>query len=271
MDLDAALAALADDPASPVDVAAVALHLARDEYPDLDVAPHLDRLDRLAETVKPRLRGDLTARTRALAAFLFDEEGFRGNAADYYDPRNSYLNEVLDRRLGLPITLAVLAMAVGARAGLEVVGVGLPGHFVAKAVGRGGPDVLFDPFHAGRLLTPGDCARLVREVTGLSFCATPERLAAAPPGLIVQRLLTNLKGIYLRGGDHARAARVLGRLCQLAPGDAPQRRELGLSLVEAGCPGRAIDHLRAYLARVPDDATARRALEVARGDLARWN
>src|SRR5436305_9247612 len=100
MDLDAALTELADDPAAAVDLAAVALHLARDEYPDLDPAPYLDHLDRLAGRVKPRLRGDLPARAAALAAFLFDEEGYRGNTADYYDPRNSYLNEVLDRRLG---------------------------------------------------------------------------------------------------------------------------------------------------------------------------
>src|SRR5438067_8585235 len=169
MEIDAVLALLADDPALPLDVAEVALLLAGDEYPNLDIHPYLHRLDELAVQVKPRLRGGLRARTAALAEFLFAEQGFHGNAPAYYDPRNSYFNDVLDRKLGLPITLAALAMSVGTRAGLEVVGVGLPGHFIAKAVRPDGRGVLFDPFHCGRLLSPADCERLVREVTGLTF------------------------------------------------------------------------------------------------------
>src|SRR5262249_5836833 len=153
-------------------------------------------------------------------------------------------------------TLSALAMSVGTRAGLEVVGVGLPGHFIVKAVRADGGSVLFDPFHRGRLLTPADCERLVHDATGLDFEATPEQSAAATPGQIVQPMLSNLKGIYLRQCDHVRAARVLERLCQLAPRDPRQRRDLGLSLVEAGKPGRAIDHLRAYLDAVPGDDCA---------------
>src|SRR5207249_3648722 len=115
--LDATLAALAADPRHPVDLAELALHLARDEYPDLDVAVYLARLDALADEVRPRLAaGSLAARTTELAHFLFEEHAFAGNADNYYDPRNSYLSDVLDRKLGIPITLSVLAMAVGTRA-----------------------------------------------------------------------------------------------------------------------------------------------------------
>jgi regulator of sirC expression with transglutaminase-like and TPR domain len=274
MNLDAALDLLADDPTAPLDVAELALHLAADEYPTLDVDHYLQRLDDLADRVRPRCRGDLRECVGALASFLFEEQGFRGNVPCYYDPRNSYLNEVLDRRTGIPISLSVVAMAVGRRAGLVVEGVGLPGHFIAKAVGRCGEEVLFDTFHCGRLLSPRDCERLVREVTGLSVTLTAEHLAATPPGRVVQRILANLKAIYLRDGDFARAVRVLERLRRLDPADPCQRRDLGVCLARTGRPGAAVDHLTVYLSAAPEAADAdavHRALAEARAELSRWN
>src|SRR6188508_80632 len=116
MDLDATLAALAADPTAPVDLGELALHLARDEYPDLDIPAYLARLDDLADTLRPRLGDSIAGNAVELTHLLFEEEGFTGNAGDYYNARNSYLNDVLDRKLGLPITLAVLAAAVGDRA-----------------------------------------------------------------------------------------------------------------------------------------------------------
>jgi regulator of sirC expression with transglutaminase-like and TPR domain len=162
---------------------------------------------------------------------------------------------------------------VGERAGLAVVGVGLPGHFVAKAVGGGG-EVLFDPFHGGRLLTPEQCGAMVERVVGAPFSATPEALAAVPLGLMVARMLNNLKGTYLRAGEFGRAARVIGRLRQLAPGDAVQQRDLGATLIQAGRPGEAIDHLTAYLAgpgEREDAAAVRKLLDQARAQVCRWN
>lgn len=274
MDLDTTLAALAADPTLSVDLAELALHLARDEYPDLDVPVYLARLDALADELRPRLAGSLAARTAGLAQFLFEECGFAGNADDYYDPRNSYLNDVLDRRLGLPITLSVLAMAVGLRAGLAVAGVGLPGHFVAKASDSSGHDILFDPFHGGQFLDADGCEQLVAAVTGQPFTLTAQSVAAAPPGLIAVRMLNNLKAVYLRDSDFARAARVMERLVQLAPDDPVQRRDLGVSLVHAEKPGRAIGHLKLYLDRVPtaaDAAEVRTFLDRATAEVARWN
>jgi regulator of sirC expression with transglutaminase-like and TPR domain len=248
--------------------------LARDEYPDLDAPVYLARLDSLAADLRPRLVGSLSARTAELAHFLFEEQGFAGNADDYYDPRNSYLSDVLDRRLGIPITLSVLAMAVGARAGLTVAGVGLPGHFVAKASDASGHDILFDPFHGGQFLDADGCEQLVAAVTGHPFTLTARAVAATPPGLIAVRMLNNLKAVYLRDSDFVRAARVMERLVQLGPGDPVQRRDLGVSLVHAGKPGRAIGHLRLYLDHVPsaDDAEAVRGfLDRATAEVARWN
>jgi regulator of sirC expression with transglutaminase-like and TPR domain len=273
MDLDATLSRLAADPTAPVDLADLALHLAADEYPDLDVPTYLARLDAFADALRPRLTGSLPDRVAELTHLLFEEEGFAGNAEDYYDPRNSYLNDVLDRKAGIPITLSVVAVAVGTRAGLAVAGVGLPGHFVAKAT-AGGAEVLFDPFHGGQFLDRAGCAALVEAVTGEPFVPTEEALAATPTGEVARRMLNNLKGIYLRDGDYPRAARVMGRLLRLAPGDVAQRRDLGVTLVHADQPGKAIDHLRAYLAARPAAADAGAVegfLKEAQRDVARWN
>jgi regulator of sirC expression with transglutaminase-like and TPR domain len=273
MDLDAALARLAREPSAPLDIGELALALARDEYPGLDVEGYLSELESMAREARPRLRGGLEARVAGLCRYLFHDLGFRGNSSDYYDARNSYFNEVLDRRTGIPITLSAVTMAVGRRAGLEVVGVGLPGHFVVKAVAAG-REVLFDPFHEGKVLTTGDCAALVEQVVGIPFEATSDALRPVPLGPMVLRMLTNLKLVYLRRGDCARAVRVMGRLRQLAPGDPLQRRDLGATLVQAGQPGKAIDHLEAYLDAVPDagDAdTVRGLLRQSRAAVARWN
>src|SRR5947199_6735262 len=122
MNLDAALDLLAREPAAPLDVAEVALHLAHDEYPDLDVEAQLGELNAMAHEARTYLGGDLRARVAGLCRYLFHEMGFRGNLRDYYDPANSYLNVVLERRTGIPLSLSAVAMAVGARAGLGVVG-----------------------------------------------------------------------------------------------------------------------------------------------------
>ncbi|HEV3258200.1 MAG TPA: transglutaminase-like domain-containing protein [Gemmataceae bacterium] len=273
MDLDTTLDLLAFDPAASLDPAEIALHLARDEYPELDVEAYLSELAGMAHEARKYVRGDLAARVSGICRYLFHEMGFRGNVPDYYDPRNSYLNQVLDRRTGIPITLSVVAMAVGGRAGLNVVGIGLPGHFIAKAV-DGQQEVLFDPFHGGRQLTPEECGRLVEQVTARPFQATPANLEATPLGLLVQRMLANLKTVYWRVGDFARAARVIDRIRQLAPHDVRQQRDLGVSLLQTGQAGRAIDHLAAYLRAIPDadDADAvRQLLDRARGAVAGWN
>jgi regulator of sirC expression with transglutaminase-like and TPR domain len=273
MNLDDALEQLSRDPDAPLDLAELALSLAADEYPGLDEDAYLSELAGMAHEAKRYLSGSLEARTRGLCRYLFHDCGFRGNVQDYYDPRNSYLNEVLDRRTGLPLTLSVVAIAVGARAGLAVAGVGLPGHFVAKAV-SGEDEILFDPFHGGRLLTREQCELLIEQVTGTPFRATPKALQAVAAGPFVLRMLTNLKGAYLRLGDFPRAVRVIDRLRQLDPADMVQQRDLGVSLMRAGNAGRAIDALSAYLAARPNASDAElvsQLLTQARGEVAKWN
>ncbi|MFN4261666.1 MAG: SirB1 family protein [Gemmataceae bacterium] len=273
MNLDAYLKLLANDVSAPVDVAEVALLLARDEYPLLDVEAYLCELNALAHEARRYVRGNLASRTHGLCRYLFHEMGFRGNVQNYYDPRNSYLNQVLDRRTGIPITLSVVTLAVAGRAGLPVVGVGLPGHFIVKAV-TANEEVLFDPFHGGMVLTPEGCSHLVERATGTPFQASAEQLSATPPGDIVVRMLSNLKNIYLKDGDYARAVRIVERLLQLQPHDPRQRRDLGLCLLQAGQPGPAIDHLSAYLDVAGDEGdvpVVEKMLQQAQCEVARWN
>lgn len=273
MDIDAAFSLLSHDPSAAVDLAELALHLARDEYPQVDVEAHLSELSGMAHEVRRYLRGPLEAQVHGLCRYLFHEMGFRGNQEEYYDPKNSYFNQVLERRTGLPLTLSLLAMTVGTRAGLQVVGVGLPGHFIAKAVSED-EEVLFDPFHGGRRLSRDECAVLVEQVTGDPFRVTTEAVAAELPGRMLFRMLTNLKAAYLRRRDFRRAVRVIGRLRQLAPSDPSQLRDLGASLLQAGKAGQAIDYLAAYVKEIPeadDRPSVEELLKRAQEEVARWN
>ena len=273
MDLDQALDQLAQDPTAALDVAELALLLARDEYPVLDVEAYLAELNAMAHEARAYVRGDLEGRVAGLCRYLFHELGFHGNVDDYYDPRNSYFNEVLDRRTGIPITLSAVAIAVGARVGLEIQGVGLPGHFVVKAR-EGCQEVLFDPYHGGRHLTPACCELLVQQATGRPFEASQANLSGILLAVLVQRLLNNLKIIYLRTKDFCRAARVIERLRQLDPDDASLHRDLGACHFQTGQQGKAINHFDAYLHDMPeaDDAEAvRQLLHQARQQLAQWN
>lgn len=273
MNLDYTLTLLACDPATKLDVAEIALCLAREEYTDVDVDGYLGELAAMAHDVRPRLRGGLPARVKALSRFLFHEMGFRGNTQAYYDPRNSYFNQVLDRRTGIPLTLSLVALSVGVRAGLTVEGVPLPGHFIARAV-EGDEVVLFDPFHGGRLLTPPQCSKLVEQVTGEPFEATADALGPAPTVLMLVRLLTNLKAIYLRDADFTRSLRIIKRLMQLLPNDPYQVRDLGAAMLHAGQPGKAVLHLERFLKLVPDaedNDAVQHLLRKARAEVARWN
>jgi regulator of sirC expression with transglutaminase-like and TPR domain len=180
---------------------------------------------------------------------------------------------VIDRRMGLPITLSIVAMAVGSRAGLDIAGLGLPGHFVVKVVDSS-DEVIFDPFHGGRVLEPDECEQMIQQVTGQPFRLTAEALKPAMPGAIVVRMLVNLKSIYLRADDYPRLIRVTERLRQLMPHDLNHRRDLGTTLLQLGQPGKSIDHLEACLAADPNGPEAdelRLLLDQAKGQIAKWN
>lgn len=193
-----------------------AMLIAAHAHPDLDVDGELARLDDVAAGCPES--GDLTA----LRQYLFNDLGFRGNEEDYSDPRNSYLSDVLDRRVGIPITLSVVMMEVGRRVGVPLEGVGLPGHFLVRHEAT--PPLLIDPFNGGHPLTLEDCEGLVRHLYGDRIAFTPSLLAPVDNASILARMLNNLRQIFQRSGDAVSAAWVL-RLRAGIPGTQP--RELG--------------------------------------------
>jgi len=246
-------ARVVDQPESAVDLGEAALLIAEDAYPGLDVSRYLRRLDEIAEPLQGEIGEDrsLAELVPALNGHLFGELGFRGNAEDYYDPRNSYLNEVLDRCLGIPITLSVLYMEVARRIGLTVVGVGLPGHFIVEAR-RDTSSILLDPYHGGATLTQEDCERLVQDAYGDSIPFSEEQLAPVRKRQILTRMLNNLKKSYLAEDDPDHAWPVVEKMLYLNPDSALDRRDRGLLAYRMNRFAEARRDLRDYLERCPD-------------------
>jgi regulator of sirC expression with transglutaminase-like and TPR domain len=190
-------------------------------------------------------------RVLSLNRYLFTQEGFRGNEADYYDPRNSFLNDVIDRKMGIPISLSALYMEVGRRGGIVVEGISFPGHFLVKA-GDMQDQILVDPFHSGALLTADDCQRRLDRVYGGKVRLEASMLAAVGPRQMLARMLRNLKTIYLRAEDYVRALRALDLLLILEPASAEDLRDRGLVYAALDCYGAAAHDLERYLGLVPE-------------------
>jgi regulator of sirC expression with transglutaminase-like and TPR domain len=240
-------AELARLPDERIDLAVGALLISGEEYPGLDLRVWLARLDRMAAEVRPRLGGarDELQRLELLTGYLYGEYGLRGNAEAYYDPRNSYLNEVLERRLGIPVTLAIVGIEVGRRAGVPLEGVGFPGHFLLRHALH--PQILLDPFDAGRLLTIEDCEALLLRMSGGAAGFQPSFLHPVGARQILVRMLTNLKGIHAARGELDKAIAAVDRILLLTPEDAPQLRDRGLLHIRRGDFAAGIADLESFL------------------------
>jgi regulator of sirC expression with transglutaminase-like and TPR domain len=263
--------ASANEPDIALDEAA--LWIAAEEYAGLDVSAYLARLDALAEGAGARLEGARSdvERVGRLNRFLFLEEGFSGNHSDYYDPRNSYLNEVLDRRSGIPITLSLVYIAVGRRLGLRVEGIGFPGHFLVKWSGE--QEIIIDAF-LGETLSLEDCQKRLDSAAGQPVALRPElHLRAAGAHEILTRMLGNLKQIFVQRQDWNRALDCCERTLIMFP-DAPHElRDRGLVLEQIDCFHAAAADLDRFLELAPNDPSApgvrarRQALEQRLGQL----
>jgi regulator of sirC expression with transglutaminase-like and TPR domain len=247
----ARFARLVARPESEIDLALGALLIAGLGRPPIDEAAILGRLDAIAERVRIRLdAGDPTfAVVARIHDVLYRELGFRGpTAAEYGDPANSHLDEVLARRIGLPITLAVVELEVAARLGVALVGIGLPGHFIV-----GGPDgLLIDPADGGRSLTPDDCQALIRRAVGDGVLFHAGMLRPAGRREILARILRNLRAAHLARRDWPAAVDAIDLLRVLEPTDPDHGRDRGLLLGRMGRFGEAVAALRAYLDERPD-------------------
>ena len=246
---------IAAAPDEKINLAEAALLIAAEEYRDLDVEAYLERLDDMGAALRRRLRQDIstTESILALNRYLFEELGFTGNAAEYYDPRNSFLNEVLDRKVGIPITLSVVYIEVGRRVGLPLHGVSFPGHFLVKCTVRDGAIVL-DPYAKGVSLGLDD---LVQRLKAWRDGLDPDPdmvknvLAAASNKDILVRMLRNLKGIYLHQRALTKALAAVGRIIALAPRAAEEYRDRGAIYHDLECFRAALADFRRYLSLKP--------------------
>ncbi len=259
----------------PVHLARIALEIARDAYPDLEVESYLARIRQLADRV--RLRCPLGARVREILGqinwVLYVEEEMRGNGEDYYDPRNSYLNEVLDRRLGIPITLSVLYQAVAEPLGLSMAGVNLPGHFMLR-VDDENQTWFVDAYNAGNAMSREACERELSDILQQPLDLTDDMASACSIAVIATRMLRNVKAIYLNANDIPSALPVQRRLTALNPLDPREVQDMGILCLNADRPGEALDPLRAYLAGATDAHESKEIqalFEVARRRVAQSN
>ena len=239
----------ARQPERDLDLARAALLVAKEQYPGLAVGQYLARLDQLAEEVKDRL-ADETAPLVVLEELthsLFKRQGFRGNKEAYYDPKNSFLNDILDRRIGIPLTLGIVMLEVGWRLRLPLQGVNFPHHFLVRFHGDA-VDLLIDPFEGGRARFEDQAQELLDRVYGGKLRLRKSFLQVATKHDVLVRLLNNLKSVYLSAGDHARALSVVERLLILCPDSAAEIRARGVLLARIGRREEAIDQLRRWLA-----------------------
>lgn len=229
-----------------------ALHLARDEYPGLNISRYLRLLDELAEAVAAQRAGAAAnLRYLAMRAVLLDEYAFDGNRDDYYDPENSYLNRVLDTRRGIPISLAMVWIEVGRRLKWPVHGVPLPGHFLVR-IDDAERFVLVDPFHEARSLDLSDCRQLLRGVSGGSVSLSARHLKPADTRMVLRRMLENLRRIFMAQNDLPRLAGVLRRLVAVEPREVRYLQDLATVHYRLGDVRSACAHLQLLLEREPD-------------------
>jgi regulator of sirC expression with transglutaminase-like and TPR domain len=237
-------------------LAEASLMLAQDIYPDVDIPAYLGRLDNIAVAIKKRLADDAFAEQKVIALnyYLFNEMRFSGNVEDYYDPRNSYLNEVMERRTGIPITLAIVYLEVGKRLGLNLKGVSFPGHFLVKlAVKRG--QLVLDPFTGGEAQSEADLRQRLAQVlppAKAEQAHLDQYLEAATPRQIVARVLRNLKNIYMQTGKLESALAVMHRMLLVMPESAEELRDRGLIYQKLECFRPALSDLQNYLRRRPE-------------------
>jgi regulator of sirC expression with transglutaminase-like and TPR domain len=264
---------LAGGASGHIDLGLAALTIARIEHPELRPEQYLPQLDDLARRSEAARETDPHHAVDRLRRFLFEDEGFRGNAQDYYDPRNSCLNDVLARKLGIPITLSILFMEVGRRVGLALEGIGLPGHFIVRArlTGR---ELLLDPFNGGALLTAAEAAVVAARAVGRPVQLADAHWTPCTPAQILIRMLRNLKTVYVQREDWDRSLTVIDRLLVLDAESPIHLRDRGTVLVKVGRLWDGAAAWERYLHKFPeaqDAQTFRQQLRRVRQELAARN
>jgi regulator of sirC expression with transglutaminase-like and TPR domain len=239
-------------PDSEINLAEAALFIAALEYPDVDIKKYLKRLDAMGNEMKGRVEksDDAYDIIEKISAYLFEEMRFHGNTEDYYDPRNSFLNDVLDRRMGIPITLSVIYMEIAERIDFPLEGVGFPGHFLIRYK-DGNEEILIDPFNKGITLSMDDCQQRLDDIYGGTVPLRPEFLQRVSKKQILTRMLSNLKGIYLHRKDYRKALDTVEMILCINPSAAQEVRDRGLIHYNLKDFSKALIDLKRYLRLEP--------------------
>lgn len=242
-----------NQPDSQIDLAKAALYFAQAEYPALNPDSYLAQLDAIADEIHSQLPETLYPLKviQTINHHLFEMLGFTGNTRNYYDPRNSYLNEVIDRKWGIPISLSILYLEVAKRINFPMVGIGMPGHFLIR------PDfeeagIFVDAFNQGEVLFPEDCENRLQQVYQQPVTLEPEFLAPITNRQILTRMLTNLKFIYINNNDYERALKVINSILILLPDSETELRDRGLIYYQIQDLEHAIVDLETYLNLSPN-------------------
>ena len=220
-------------PDGAVPLAEAALLMACEEYPQLEISPYLDRLDHIADLVRPKLYSGISAldTIETLNEVLFGIEGFRGNTENYNDPRNSFFNDVLERRVGIPITLSAVYLEVARRISFPIFGVGMPGHFLVK-YGDRTQEFFLDPFNGGQILTREDCGRRFADMFGNDQEFSERMLDVVSPRQMLFRMLNNLKTIYLKTHTYEKSLAMVDMMLLADPDAMEQYRDRGIIKVQ---------------------------------------
>ena len=234
-----------------IDLGRAALTIALTDYPKLDIPAYLSRIDQLAAEVAGRCQdGEVVQTLAALNDVLFRQHHFRGNSDDYYDPQNSFLNQVLDRKIGIPISLSILYMEVARRVGVVLNGVGFPGHFLVK-YSQNGSEIVIDPFSQGEIKLRNDLARMLSGLYGGAVDLRDEYLKTASKKDILRRMLGNLKGIYAKTNDLVKLLSALDQVIILDPAAVDEIHDRAKVYMRLECFAQARADFETYLERAP--------------------
>jgi regulator of sirC expression with transglutaminase-like and TPR domain len=236
----------------PFRLAQAALYIAQEEYPALSVDDHLQQLDEMAQAVSQQLPPEPYPLriVQVINHYLFEELGFRGNEQDYYDPRNSFLNDVLARRTGIPISLSLVYLDIAAQIGFPMVGINFPGHFLIQPV-QADMELFVDPFHQGDLLFEQDCQERLEQLYQRPVDLQPAFFAVITPRQFLTRMLSNLKHLYLDQGDLHKCLACSERILLVEPDLTLERRDRGLLYYQLGRWVEARQDFEDYLGQNP--------------------
>lgn len=239
-------------PDEQINLEKAALYIAQEEYPDLEIDEYLNALDMMADEVQERLPEEPYPLRilQTINRYLYEDLKFAGNTENYYDPRNSFLNDVIDRRTGIPLTLSLVYLSIAHRLNFPMVGIGMPGHFIIRPA-MSDMEIFVDPFHSGEILFSQDCQERLSQLYSQPVEMRPEFLEPVTNRQFLARMLTNLKVIYLNQNEIEKCLSTIERILILFP-DAPfELRDRGIIYFQTNRWIEARQDFESYLNLVP--------------------